>query len=314
LWGWKKVLWIELLFCCLLWISGYSQELSLKEMIARHLVRNSINIGSIHDKIRFTDELDYTLTANGFILVNWLHDNKVNQVNIFQNLKYQYLLQNDRTFRFSGTFNHNLGFQHYFDSITKVNIDDNILSARLDIMIDGRLAFTINSNITSRLMNGFDYVTTDSGRQIKVLNSAFLTPLIWTLSSGIGYTWKNFGFINLGLSSCKLTSILNNQIFSIREITNYYGIEKGKTHLLEYGFTIQLLIDKDVFRMLHWNCDLLLFKNYHSPVDLAFKNLLGLRINKFLKATLQTRMFYEEKLCKHLQFENLLSLGLYLHL
>jgi hypothetical protein len=295
-------------------ISGFSQEFSIKDMIARYMLRNSLHIGSIPEKVRFTDELDYTLTTNGFILVNWLHDNKVNQVNVFQTLKYQCSLQNDKTCRFSGTFIHNLGFQHYFDSITKVQIDDNNFTARLDIKIDERLAVTINSIITSRLLNGYDYVTTDSGLQTKILNSSFLTPLIWNLSFGFGYTWKDFGSLNLGISSFKLTSILNKQIFSIREITNYYGIEQGKTHLLEYGFTFQLLIDKDIFRKLHWNCDLLLFKNYNSAVDLAFKNFLGLAINKFLKASIQTRIFYEERLCKNLQIENLLSVGFYFQL
>lgn len=314
MWGWKKGIWVELLFCYLVSINGYSQQLSIKEMIARYLLGNSFNIGSIPDKIRFTDELDYTLTTNGFIFINWLHDNNVNQVNMFQNFKYQCLLQNDRTFRFSGTFINNLGFQHYIDSITKVNIDDNILTSRLEIKIDGKFVFTINSNISSRLMNGFNYVTDGSGKQIKILNSSFLTPLIWTMSFGIGYLWKDLGFVNLGLSSGKLTSIMNKQIFTILEVTSYYGIERGSTHLLEYGFAFQLLINKDIFRIFHWDCDLLLFKNYSLPVDLAMKNLFGLRINKFLKATLQTRIFYEEKLCKNLQFENLLSVGLHLHL
>jgi hypothetical protein len=314
LWGWKKVIWIELLLFCLMSISASPQELSIREMIARHLLKNTFSAGSVHDKIRFTGELDYTLSANSLILVNWLHDDKVNQVNLFQNLKYQYLLQNDRTFVFSGTFNHNLGFVHYFDSITKTSIDDNNLTARLDIKIDDRVALTFNSNITSRLMNGFDYMTTDSGRVVKVLNSSFLTPLIWTISLGVGYMWKNFGSANLGISSCKLTSIQNKQIFSIRKIPSYYGIEEGKTHLLEYGFTFQMLIDKDLLRLLHWDCDLLLFKNYHLPVDMVFKNLLGVRINKFLKATLQTRIVYEEKTSKHLQFENLVSIGFYFHL
>jgi hypothetical protein len=314
LWGWKKVIWVELLFCCMVSAKGYSQELSLKEMIARYLLRNSFTLGSRPGRIRFTDELDYSLTANGFMLFNWLHDDKVNQVNAFQNLKYQYSLQNNQTFRFSGTFIHTLGFQHYFDSITKVNIDDNNLTARLDIKIDGGVAITINSTISSRLLNGFDYLTTDSGTQVRILNSSFLTPLIWTMSFGIGYILNDFGSATLGVSSGKLTSILNKQIFSIRGITSYYGIEYGKTHLLEYGFTFQLLIDKDIFRIFHWDCDLLLFKNYDAPVDLTFKNLLGFRINKFLKASLQTRICYEEKLCKHLQFENLLSVGVYFHL
>jgi hypothetical protein len=157
-------------------------------------------------------------------------------------------------------------------------------------------------------------VTSNSGMQIKVLNSSFLTPLIWNVSCGIGYTWNGLGSLNVGISSFKLTSIQNKQIFPIRKITSYYGIEQGKTHLLEYGLSFQLLIEKDIFRILHWDCDLLLFKNYHSPVDLAFKNIFGIRINQFLKATIQTRIFYEEKLCKHLQFENLIAIGLNLHL
>jgi hypothetical protein len=314
LWGWKKAVWAELLFCCIVTISGYSQEYSIKDMIAGYILRGSLHIVSAAEKVRFTDELDYTFTTNGFILINWLHDNKVNQVNVFQNLKYQYSLQNVKTFRFSGTFIHNLGFQHFFDSITKVQIDDNNFTSRLDIKVDERLSVTINSVLTSRLMNGYDYMMTDSGTQIKILNSSFLTPLIWNLSLGIGYSWKEFGSLNLAISSFKLTSILNKQIFSIREITSYYGIEMGKTHLLEYGLTFQLLIDKDIFRKLHWNCDLLLFKNYNLPVDLALKNLFGLAINKFLKASIQTRIFYEEKQCKNLQIENLLSVGFYFHL
>lgn len=314
MWGRKKSIWIDLLFCWLVSINGNSQELSLKEMIARSLFRNSMNIGTVPENVRLTHELEYSLTANGFILINWLHDNKVNQVNLFQNLKYQCLLQDDKAFRFSGTFVHNLGFLHYFDSITKVNIDDNTLITRLDIIIGGRFSFTINSYITSRLMNGYDYLTNDSGQQVKVLNSSFLTPLIWTFSMGLGYTSKSFGSVNLGLSAAKITYILNDHIFEIRRITSYYGIKEGKTRLLEYGFTVQLLIEKDIFKKLHWNCDLALFKNYNSTVDLTFKNTFGLKINKFLTTNLQTRIFYEEKLSKHFQFENLLSIGFYYHL
>jgi len=314
LWGRKKSIWIELLFCWLISINGNSQELSLKEIIARSLFRNSMNIGTVPGKFKFTNDLEYSLTANGFILINWLHDDKVNQVNLFQNLKYRCLFQDNKTFRFSGTFVHNLGFLHNFDGITKVNIDDNTLTTRLDIKIGRRFAFTINSYMTSRLMNGYDYLTNDSGQQIKVLNSSFLTPLIWTFSIGLGYTCESFGSVNLGLSAAKLTYILNDHIFEIRRITTYYGIREGKTHLLEYGFTFQLLIDKDIFKKIHWNCDLALFKNYNSPIDLTFKNLFGLKINKFLTTNFQTRIFYEEKLSKHFQFENLLSIGFFFHL
>ena len=282
-------------------------------MIAMYLFKNSFSLQAVQKKFRFTNELDYSLTTNGFFLIKWLHDKKDNQVNLYQNLRYQCLLHNNKNFRLSNTLNHNLGIQHYFDSITKVNIDDNTLITKLDVQIRGRFACTFDSRITSRLMNGFDYRTTDSGNQVRILNSSFLTPLTWTFSVGLGYNCKKFGSLSLGISAAKLTYILNRQIFGIRGITNYYGIEEGKTHLIEYGFTFQLLIDKDILKMLHWNCDLQLFRNYNAPADMMLKNLFGLRINKFFKTYLQTRIYYEEKLSKHLQFENILSVGLNLH-
>ena len=184
----------------------------------------------------------------------------------------------------------------------------------MDIRISGRFNYAFDSRITSRLMNGFDLRVNDSGDFVKILNSSFLTPLICTLSTGLGYGWDNFGTINLGISAVKLTYILNRQIFGIRGTTNYYGIEKGKDHLFEYGLSFQVMIDKDLLKMLHWNFDLLLFKNYNSAADLALKNLFAVRINKFLKTSFQTRIFYEEKLSKHLRFENILSVGFNLHL
>jgi len=150
LWGWKKAIFIELLFLCISGIEGFTQELSIREMIARYLLRNSFDFGSAQQKNHFTDQLDYSLTANGLMLANWFHDDKVNQVSAVQNLKYKYSLQNDRCLRLSGTFVHNLGFQYYFDSIARVDIDENNLSTKLDIKIEGRIFFTISSIISSR--------------------------------------------------------------------------------------------------------------------------------------------------------------------
>ena len=62
-----------------------------------------------------------------------------------------------------------------------------------------------------------------------------------------------------------------------------------------------------------WNCDLLFFKNYKKPVDMTLRNLFGIRINKFLKTTVQTRILYEKKIIDHLQVENMISIGFYFH-
>jgi len=309
LWGWIKTVCIAFLACCFVSDEGFSQALSLKEMIARYLFKKSFSFPTAKENFILSHSLDYSLTTNLYFLVNWVHDDKHNQINLLHNLKYKCYLQNSDNVHLTNTFIHNLGIQYFFDSIVKVNIDDNTFTTRLDIGIFKKISFAFDSRISSRLMKGFDFIIDDSGRHVRVLNSSFLTPLICTFSIGIGYNWANTGFLNIGISSAKLTYIHNRQIFAIRGISNYYGIEEGKSSLFEYGFTLKVMIDKDILKLLNWNLDLLVFKNYRTPPELAVKNIFDLRLSKYLKTSLQTRIFYEQKLSKHLQLENILSVG-----
>ena len=309
MWGWIKTFCIALFVCCFVSDEVFSQALSLKETIARHLFKRSFGFPTVNENFSLSHSLDYSLTTNLYFLVNWLHDNKLNQINLIQNLKYKWYLQNSDNIHLTNTFIHNLGIQHFFDSITTFNTDDNTLTSRVEIPLFKKFSLAFDSRISSRLMKGFDYIINDSGKHVRVLNSSFLTPLICTFSMGLGYNWPNTGFLNIGISAAKLTYIHNRQIFAIRGIRSYYGIEEGRSSLFEYGFTLQVLIDKDILNFLHWNFDLLVFKNYRTPPELAVKNLFDLRFSKYLKTSLQTRIFYEEKLSKRLQLENILSVG-----
>jgi hypothetical protein len=163
-------------------------------------------------------------------------------------------------------------------------------------------------------MNGYDYSVDDSGRIVKILNSSFCTPLLWTFSGGFSIKWQGFGSLNLGVSTAKLTYIRDKSIFGKQKVTKYYGVPEGKDHVFEYGLSLQFLADKEFFKRIRWNCDLLVFKNYTSPVDVTLKNNFGIRINRFLKASIQTRIFYEETVSHSIQLENLVTFGFYVHL
>ena len=278
-------------------------------MIARYLFKKSFSFPPANENSILSHSLDYSLTTNLYFLVNWLHDDKENQISMFQKFKYQCFLQTNGNLRLTNTFVHNLGIQHFFDSITRFNIDDNTLTSRIELPIVKKLSFTFDSRITTRLMNGFDIKTNDSGDLVRVLNSSFLTPLICTFSAGLGYSMKDIGSLSIGISAAKLTYILNRHIFEVRGIKSYYGIDEGDSHLLEYGLSFQIMIDKNILKLIHWNFDLLLFKNYNSRADLTVKNLFDLRLGKFFKTSFQTRVLYEEKLSRSLQFENILSVG-----
>lgn len=305
---------LGLVLLCITNHLSIGQELIRKDSLRFPGSPDSVKTRNNPARLRIAQELEYSVSFNDYLFMNWLHDKNANQITCLQNLKYHMIAENDKGLSVSNQFIHNLGFQHYFDSITKVYTDDNTLSTKIDFRIKKNYTLSFNSNLASRWLQGFDYSVDDSGKQAIILNSKFLTPLIWTISLGFGLIWKDFGSLNLGISSAKLTYIQQTKIFEIRHVTEYWGVPEGKNHLLEYGLSLQFLVNKDFLDRVHWDCDLLLFKNYNTPVDLNFKNLVGIRINKFLKTSIQTRVFYEEKVSKNLQLENLVSLGFYVHL
>jgi hypothetical protein len=304
LWGRKKKQKSLLVFCLFLATSANTQSCFSLDSLKKEISGK---------KIKYEKELEYSLSFSNFLFLNWHHDKNANQVAFLQNLKYKFSFSGDSMVCFSGSFLHNLGLQSYFDSLTKIQTDDNTLNTRFDIRIHKNLNFTLNSILTSRIMNGYDYSVDDSGRIVKILNSSFCTPLIWTFSGGFSVKWKDFGSLNLGLSTAKLTCIRDKTIFGKQKVTKFYGVPEGKDHLFEYGLSLQFLADKEFFKKLRWNCDLLVFKNYTSPVDVNLKNNFGIGINRFLKASIQTRIFYEKMISRSIQLENLITLGFYVH-
>ncbi|MCX6246649.1 MAG: hypothetical protein NTW10_02845 [Bacteroidetes bacterium] len=305
MWGRKKKQKSILVLCLILSASANTQSWLSPDSILKEISGR---------KVHFRQELEGSLTFSNYLFLNWHHDKNASQVILLQNLKYVFSISADSLVGFSGSILHNLGLLSYFDSLTKVNTDDNTLNSRFDIRIWKKLNFSINSTLASRIMNGYDYSVDDSGRVVKVLNSSFCTPLLCTFSGGFSVKWRDFGSVSLGLSAAKLTWIRDKSIFKRQNTDTYYGIPEGKDHRFEYGISLQFLADKEFFKRFRWNCDLLVFKNYTAPVDVTLKNNFGIRINRFLKASIQTRVIYEEKVSRSIQLENLVTFGFYVHL
>ena len=143
----------------------------------------------------------------------------------------------------------------------------------------------------------------------ELLNSSFMTPLTCNFSAGIGVSKPQFGTFTLGLTGCKLTFIRDKTIWDALGVAEYYGVPKGKNMKLEYGLTLQIMIDKDILKFVHWNCDFLAFKNYQKPIDVSLKNQIGLKISRLFKGNIQTRLNYNESVSRNLQLENTITAG-----
>jgi hypothetical protein len=223
-------------------------------------------------------------------------------------------LAKDSCFSISGTLDHELGFQFFNDSVTSVHPDETSLSLKLSLKLFKRTDLALHLMVTTQLMKGHEIVADEQGNPIRVATSSFLTPVVFSGSLGISNNWPGLGDLNLGIAGAKLTWLRDRQVFERLKQDVLYGVSREKGFRLEYGLTLRLLVDKDLFKKVHWHIDLLVFQGYQDPPDFSLKNLLSFRLNRFIKTSLQTKISYEEKLSKNIQIENHLNIGLAIQL
>lgn len=299
-------------FCLLTWLcvslDSRGQELFFNDSL---LVEIDARLPSATPLVlyRFRQQIDYKLSFSGLLNFQWEHDPAANHIALLGNLNYRSSVSNERRFKLQASLLQDLGFQIFFDSITRFFPDAASIITQLEIKINHWFTFTLNTNLSSRIFNDYRYVTDQNGDQVKRMQSGFLTPMILTFSSGFGWNLPSWGMVNFGITGGKLTFIRSREIFGILKVEKYYGVPSGKQTLLEYGISMLVTIDKNLTSSLKWTCEMILFKNYIKPVDITVKNLFEWRFGRNLSGSLQTRLFYEEAVSKKLQIDNIVTLG-----
>lgn len=299
------------LVTCLAVFEADGQFLVLKDTMVLTTIENPFDHGVSPLKFHLTQDLEYSISFSNLLFLNWQRVSGDNQAALFQYIKYKTKLNNARNFTISTSFIHNLGVQVFFDSISRFQPDENVMDTRIDLRVQKNLCLTVLSNVSTRLFNAYDYSSDTSGDLMRTLRAAFLTPLLCTFSAGLGWTVPRYGTLTVGLSAAKLTLIRNKEVYDELGISEFYGVPKDKSHAFEYGLSLHLTVDKKFSGRIQWTCDAQAFKNYKKPIDIVIKNLIGIRINKFLKTSIQTRLLYEQQVSKCLQVENLITIGFF---
>jgi hypothetical protein len=313
LWGVERKYWLVLVFTWMLTSGTFCQESSDTNFRFRWTPDFLWDPGPLI-RARITQNLDYFISVSALQFVNKNCDKNPDHMIFLQSLKYKVTVSRDSSFSFSQNLFHDLGGQCFFDSITRIHPDETKLEYRLLLRLWKRLSLSFDGDLSTRLLNSYEYLTDLNGRSYRVCSQSFLTPVVFRFSVGIRRNWPGFGELTMGISSAKLTCIRDHGIFERLKIHEFCGIPETRDYRFEYGLSLRLLVDEDLFKRIHWNCDLLLFKNYLCPVDVSVKNLFSVRINKFIMISLQTKILYEEKTSKNLQVENQLNIGLSIHL
>ena len=259
-------------------------------------------------------ELDYVLSFNASQFLNSSQHNRNNEIAFQHSLTYHIRLYKNNGFSISNTLVHEFGFRFISDSTTQVCPDGTLLSTRISFVLSKKINLVLTSDLATQLHNSFGFFPDGQGNLIKLIYSSFLTPARVNLSLGLGHTWPHFGDFSLGLTSAKLIILRDKRVTEHLSIIDLYGIPAGKNHSFEYGLSARLLADNYLFRKVHWNCDLLLFKGNLSPVDITLKNLLSISLGNFVQTSIQTNLFYESKFLRSIHLENSVNIGVSFHL
>lgn len=174
----------------------------------------------------------------------------------------------------------------------------------------GRYAFanhwyyTALVNFKSQFANGYNYPN-DS-----VVVSHFMAPAYVLGSIGLDYKTKDNSLSFYISPVTSKTTIVNDQKlanegsygvkaaqYDTNKVTGVYGITKyGEKVLNQFGGYMKFTFKKDIFKNVNFATKLELFSNYlKDPQNIVvnWENILTMKVNKFLVATISTNMIYD---------------------
>lgn len=296
----------------LLWTTGNGQALALGDSVIESTIPGLSRLGPSPLAFRFVHDVDYNLSASGFFPGdNTSHDYR--KFTVIHTFRYVTRLIKVPWLNITQVFVHNLGLEMWPDKLTRFTTDENTLDTRFEITPGKILSFTVISSLSTRLFRNYDRQDDGNGSILKNPVSSFLTPLTWNFSLCLGFRVPDFLTLSVGLSSARLTWLREQRWLEQNGQANNFGISAGQKSRFDYGLSLNLLIDRNLGRWGHWNCDVNLFKEGDASVDLLVKNLLDISLTRFIQTTIQTKLVYDEDLQPFLQTENIITLGLNIH-
>jgi hypothetical protein len=172
---------------------------------------------------------------------------------------------------------------------------------------------TFLANFRTQFSAGYNYP--DDSTVI----SNFMAP--GYLIAGAGVTYVPAAWFNVYLSpaSGRFTFVYDQQLAD----SGAFGVERGKNIRGEFGPYLRANLNKDLAKNINLTSTLELYTNYlhdFGNIDVNWSLLLSLKVNKWLAASIQTQLIYDDDIMiqskpdepagPRTQFKELLGVGL----
>jgi hypothetical protein len=172
---------------------------------------------------------------------------------------------------------------------------------------------TVLVNFRTQFSAGYNYPDDST------LISPFMAPGYLVAGLGITYSPVKWFYVYLSPASGRFTFVNNQQLAD----SGAFGVERGKNLRGEFGPYLRADLNKDLGKDINLSTNLELFTDYlHSfgNIDVNWNLLLSLKVNKWLAASIQTQLIYDDDVIiknspteaggPRTQFKELLGIGL----
>ena len=219
-----------------------------------------------------------------------------------------------------------LKYQHKKTSIEASLIDETSVNIFLDSTFEKqndllRLKITTEHNTqkenfkksASAQLSTQKLPTKKNGSQIN--ESTFLSPAELILALGMNIKLQSNGRIECGIGSLRLTWIDQKKLYDLHKSAKLHGIEKGQSHKLEGGLSLQTQWQKSITKNITWENRSLVFSSITEPgmPNLEVRNDFLMKSGKSLQTAIRSIYTYNKTKWPPASFGGEIALGVMLN-
>ncbi len=275
--------------CCLVLITGwlFAQDETIKGMQAESKRTVSKDPNDTTKKTWKTGGLfgiDFGQTS----LTNWAAGGDNLSLNL-NSLLSLYAFYKKEKHTWDNTLDLGLGYVKTTSLSTRKSNDKIDLYSKYGYQIAPKWYVSGLLNFRSQFTVGYEYPTSDTKQKI----SNFLSPANILLSPGIDYRPKDYFTIFISPITARWIVVTDADLSA----KGAYGVDSGKHVRSEIGAFLTVNYMHDIMKNVTYKGRLDLFSNYKKNpqnVDLYMTNLVVMKINKFLSATVALDLIYDD--------------------
>ena len=261
-------------------------------------------------RMKYFGKLDFTLSQAYF--ENWVSGGE-NAFNGILHLDYNFNYSNRKGWVWDNNMMISLGGNRPSSSKIIKKADDRFeINSQLGKQINQFWNYAIYLNFKSQLLPGFRYYEED-GVETKDKLTRIFSPTIIQL--GVGWYNKNNSnsWVNLSPLSAKGILVGASYTRNLQEGQKYFGVEKGKTSLLNLGASVngfyKLLLMENITIENKFNVHANYIRKIQN-IDFELNTILRMKINRKISSNLIAHFLYDDDLTGRLQIRELFGAGL----